>query len=198
MTFILISSSLHYTSVLANDATTTTTTSINHVTPGASANKQKEIRIKMKNQIKEQYMKNKQNKTNVKNPHDFHRDRHEMHDTILNRYLNSNEVLGSESNNNDNIHDTYHDEQHIQNIHANVHEHHTIAKKKIEESEKQMDVWREDQIGCLVGNEKLVENVGIKERWALQFVVNRIMVVLLPLIVIHMLMYFLCMVHLLH
>ena len=52
MTFILISSSLHYTSVLANDATTTTTTSINHVTPGASANKQKEIRIKMKNQIK--------------------------------------------------------------------------------------------------------------------------------------------------
>ena len=52
MTFILISSSLHYTSVLANDATTTTTASINHVTPGASANKQKEMRIKMKNQIK--------------------------------------------------------------------------------------------------------------------------------------------------
>ena len=84
MTFILISSSLHYNR-LANDATTTTP-SINHITPGASANKQKEMRIKMK-QIK-QYMKNKQNKqlnTMIFN------DRHEMHDTILNRYLNSNE-----------------------------------------------------------------------------------------------------------
>ena len=164
MTFILISSSLHYTSVLANDATTTTTASINHVTPGASANKQKEIRIKMKNQIKEQYMKNKQNKTNVKKHNDFHRDRHEMHDTILNRYLNSNEVLGSESNNNDNIHDTYHDEQHIQNIHANVHEHHTIAKKKIEESEKQMDAHNDIRLNIYKNIKRLTDEKMKKQQ----------------------------------
>ena len=60
--------------------------------------------------------------------------------------------------------DTYHDEQHIQNIHANVHEHHTIAKKKIEESEKQMDAHNDIRLNIYKNIKRLTDEKMKKQQ----------------------------------
>ena len=101
-----------------------------------SMEKQKVLRDLMKKQIKDQYMKNKLNKTSSKIVNEFHRNKHIIHDNILHKYFNSEEPLGSNSNRNENMYKMYHDVEHIENINTNVHEHHNQAKKKIEEAEK--------------------------------------------------------------
>jgi hypothetical protein len=124
-----------------------------------SMEKQKVLRDLMKKQIKDQYTKNKLNKTSSKIVNEFHRNKHIMHDNILHKYLNSEEPLGSNSNRNENMYETYNDVGHIENINAHVHEHYNQAKKKLEEAEKVVQAHNDIRLNIY---NKMRENMGKK------------------------------------